>query len=108
MSLPIDPIRRTFRTRIVRRAKVDSLDGARDMDDDRGTDRGPPEAPAPEHLSDGSPEFSAQLIGQAEIKRGLKGGQPVLNAARNVYQATEWSGTADRRKASGRTKRTKI
>ncbi len=108
MSLPVDPIRRAFRTRIVRRAKVDRLDGARDMGEDRDPDRDPPEAPAPEHLSDGSPEFSAQLIGQDGIKRGLKGGLPILDAARTAYQATEWSGTADRRTATGRIKRTKI
>lgn len=39
----------------------------------------------------------AQLLGQEGAKRGLKGGAPVLEAAREAYLEAEWSGGADRR-----------
>jgi hypothetical protein len=56
----------------------------------------------------GSTEFNAQLIGQVGQKRGLKGGPPVLTAARAVYLSTEWSGPQDRRVRAGRITRTDI
>ena len=52
--------------------------------------------------------YEAQLIGQDGVKRGLRGGQPVLDHARSAYLGTEWSGPADRRPAKGALTRTKI
>jgi hypothetical protein len=52
--------------------------------------------------------FTAQLIGQDGQKRGLRGGAPVLDAARSAYLETEWSGPADRRPKSGTVAKTKI
>ena len=46
--------------------------------------------------------FSAQVLGEGGARRGLRGGQPVLQAARSAYLATQWSGDADRRPAPGR------
>ena len=50
----------------------------------------------------GDVEFSAQLIGQEGQKRGLRGGTPVLEAARITYNGIEWSGAWDRRARKGR------
>lgn len=47
------------------------------------------------------PAFSAQLLGQDGQKRGLRGGAPVLNAARSTYLETKYSGVADRRPRKG-------
>jgi hypothetical protein len=41
--------------------------------------------------------FDAQVSGQTGQRRGLRGGQPVLNAARAAYLDAEWRGHDDRR-----------
>ena len=50
----------------------------------------------------------AQLLGQDGAKRGLKGGTPVLKAAREAYLEAEWSGDADRRLPIGLRGYTKV
>ena len=45
--------------------------------------------------------FSAHVLGAGGVRRGLRGGQPVLQAARTVYLQTEWSGGANRRSGPG-------
>lgn len=45
--------------------------------------------------------FDAHLLGQDGARRGLKGGAPVLDAARAAYLDTEYSGEADRRPPLG-------
>ncbi len=52
--------------------------------------------------------FEAQLLGQEGQKRGLRGGEPVLNAARHAYLGAEWSGPGDRRPAKGVITKTEI
>ena len=52
--------------------------------------------------------YAAQILGQDGAKRGLKGGQPVLTAARAAYLEAEWSGPNDRRPAKGILKKTNI
>ena len=52
--------------------------------------------------------FDAQVIGQEGAKRGLKGGAPVLDAARAAYLEAEYSGGADRRPPAGLIMRSKI
>ena len=59
------------------------------------------DVPRPDNRDQGA-AFNAQLIGQDGQKRGLRGGTPVLEAARRVYSATEWSGPNDRRAGKGR------
>jgi hypothetical protein len=62
----------------------------------------PPARPAPTPPSDGSAAvFAAQMIGQTGQRRGLKGGPPVLDAARAAYLGTEHSGAAERRPKPG-------
>ena len=45
--------------------------------------------------------FAAQMLGAAGQRRGLKGGAPVLQAARRAYLEAEWSGPGDRRAGRG-------
>ena len=45
--------------------------------------------------------FEAQLLGQPGQKRGLRGGVPVLEAARGAYLSAEFTGPGDRRPAPG-------
>ena len=50
----------------------------------------------------------AQILGQDGVKRGLRGGKPVLDQARSAYLGTEYSGAADRRPKSGLVAQTKL
>lgn len=52
--------------------------------------------------------FAAQIIGQVGQKRGLKGGPPVLDAARSTYLGREYSGAHDRRPPKGRARKTEV
>ncbi|MDQ1155043.1 hypothetical protein [Brevundimonas sp. SORGH_AS_0993] len=52
--------------------------------------------------------FVAQQIGQGGQKRGLRGGAPVLDAARAAYLGTEYSGAAERRPPAGKSTKTEI
>lgn len=45
--------------------------------------------------------FEAQLLGQPYQRRGLRGGAPVLEAARGAYLSAEYAGEGDRRPAPG-------
>ncbi len=45
--------------------------------------------------------YAAQLYGQPGQKRGLRGGPPVLMAARTAYLEAEFSGQYDRRPPRG-------
>jgi hypothetical protein len=47
------------------------------------------------------PAYVAQLYGQSGQKRGLRGGAPVLEAARAAYLEAEYSGENDRRPPRG-------
>lgn len=72
-------------------------------------DAEPPARPAPIPPSDGSAAiFAAQLIGQKGQRRGLKGGPPVLDAARSAYLGAEYSGAGERRPKPGRKEDTDI
>ena len=56
----------------------------------------------------GAAAFVAQQMGQKGQKRGLKGGPPVLDAARAAYLGTEYSGPAERRPPVGRASKTDV
>ena len=45
--------------------------------------------------------FTAQVLGQANARRGLRGGRPVLQGARTAYLSTQWRGEDDRRPSPG-------
>ena len=69
----------------------------------------PPARPAPVPAADaGAAAFAAQLMGQSGQRRGLKGGAPVLDAARSAYLGTEYSGAAERRPRPGKAEDTDI
>lgn len=68
-----------------------------------------PARPAPTPPSDGGAAvFAAQMIGQTGQRRGLKGGPPVLDAARSAYLGAEHSGAAERRPLPGKAKDTDV
>jgi hypothetical protein len=58
-----------------------------------------------DHAAKPAAPFAAQLYGQAGQRRGLKGGAPVLEAARAAYLGVEFCGENDRRPAPGLLKR---
>jgi len=64
-------------------------------------------APAPPAES-GAAVFAAQIMGQTGQRRGLKGGPPVLDAARSAYLGAEHSGAAERRPQPGKAKDTDV
>lgn len=69
----------------------------------------PPARPAPSPTADGgAAAFAAQIMGQTGQRRGLKGGPPVLGAARSAYLGAEHSGTAERRPQPGKAKNTDV
>ncbi|MCK5911802.1 MAG: hypothetical protein KAG62_17830 [Caulobacter sp.] len=107
MSGPIDPLRRPGPTR---RALPAPRDSARqDTEEDVVfVVEEDVEAPPPPPRREGFAAFAAHLMGQVGQKRGLRGGQEVLNAARSTYLGTEYSGPADRRPKAGLIKKTNI
>ena len=69
----------------------------------------PPARPAPTPPAEpGAADFAAQMMGQTGQRRGLKGGPPVLDAARSAYLGTEHSGAAERRPQPGKAKDTDV
>ncbi len=116
MTRPVD---RVGPLSSVDRRKVERRDGQRrapgasllsatstsapDMDD-VGPDKRP-QAPAPPPTAggvDAAAAFAAQQMGQSGQKRGLRGGPPVLDAARSAYLGAEYSGSNERRPQPGR------
>jgi hypothetical protein len=47
-------------------------------------------------------------MGQTGQRRGLKGGPPVLDAARSTYLSTEYAGPLDRRPRPGQKDKTEV
>ena len=69
----------------------------------------PPARPAPTPPADGGASiFAAQMLGQTGQRRGLKGGPPVLDAARSTYLGAEYSGKHDRRPRVGKARQTEV
>jgi hypothetical protein len=52
--------------------------------------------------------FAAQMLGQGGQRNGIKGGPPVMDAARSAYLGAEYTGEKERRPPAGTTKRTDI
>jgi len=48
------------------------------------------------------------MLGQTGGRKGLRGGPPVLDAARSAYLGNEYSGDKDRRPAPGKTGKTEV
>jgi hypothetical protein len=108
MNGPIDPIRRPSPARRALPAPRDpdrpEADGEEDVTFVRDEQ---PAAPTPPRRG-AFAAFAAHLMGQSGQKRGLRGGQEVLDAARSTYLGTEYSGPADRRPKAGLIKKTEI
>jgi len=64
-------------------------------------------APSPAGPTESAAAFAAQVMGQTGQRKGLKGGPPVLDAARASYLGNEYSGEQDRRPPSGLVRKTK-
>jgi hypothetical protein len=109
MNGPIDPIRRA---QSARRALPAPRDADRpEVDGDEGVTYvrdEEPASPPPNPRRGAFATFAAHLMGQNGQKRGLRGGQEVLDTARSTYLGTEYSGTADRRPKAGLIKKTEI
>lgn len=58
--------------------------------------------------ADPAAAFAAQMYGQTGQRKGLKGGPPVLDAARASYLGAEYSGEKDRRPPAGIIKKTDL
>ena len=110
MTGPVDPVRAFERRQIRRRTE----DAARPAAADGGTNLPVViEGIHAEEVADPAPAqgystFTAQMYGQTGQKRGLRGGQPVFDAARAAYLETEYSGPDDRRPSKGLLKKTEI
>jgi hypothetical protein len=109
MTGPIDPIRRAQSARRALPAPRDAdrpeADGGEDVTFVRDEQTAPP---PPNPRRGAFAAFAAHLMGQSGQKRGLRGGQEVLDTARSTYLGTEYSGTADRRPKAGLIKKTEI
>jgi len=113
MNGPIDPIRRAAPARRALPAprdadRPDSEGGADGEEDVTFVRDEEPAAPPPPPRRGAFATFAAHLMGQSGQKRGLRGGQEVLDAARSTYLGTEYSGPADRRPKAGQIKKTEI
>jgi hypothetical protein len=108
MNGPIDPIRRPGPAR---RALPAPREGDRPENEQEAVfvveEDAPPPRPEPPRR-EGFAAFAAHLMGQPGQKRGLRGGQEVLDAARSTYLGTEYSGDSDRRPKAGLLKKTNI
>ncbi len=112
MTGPIDPAR-PFGDRRQTRRRTEDKSRAGERAADGGTnlpvvaERAESATPPPP-TGDGYAAFAAHLYGQSGQRRGLRGGQPVLDAARAAYLETEYSGPDDRRPPKGLLKKTEI
>lgn len=109
MNGPIDPIRRAANARRALPAPRDS--DRREADGEDVThvrEEEETKAPPPPPRRGAFATFAAHLMGQPGQKRGLRGGQEVLDNARSTYLGTEYSGPADRRPKAGLIKKTEI
>lgn len=108
MNGPIDPIRRPGPAR---RALPAPREGDRHETEEEVVfvveEDTPPPRPEPPRR-EGFAAFAAHIMGQSGQKRGLRGGQEVLDTARSTYLGTEYSGEADRRPKAGLIKKTNI
>lgn len=96
MTGPIDPLQRAQSARRALPAPRDSDRPETDGEEEVTYVRD--EQPAPPPRKSGFATFAAHLMGQNGQRRGLRGGQEVLDNARSTYLGTEYSGHADRRR----------
>ena len=107
MNGPIDPIQRAQGARRALPAPRDADPHETDGEEDVTFVRDEQPAPPPPRRG-AFATFAAHVMGQTGQKRGLRGGQEVLDNARSTYLGTEYSGPADRRPRAGLIKKTEI
>lgn len=108
MTGPIDPLSRAQAARRALPAPRDADRPEAEGEDDVTFVRDEHPAPPPPRRG-AFAAFAAHLMGQSGQRRGLRGGQEVLDAARSTYLGTEYSGPADRRRPkAGLLKKTEI
>jgi hypothetical protein len=107
MNGPIDPIQRAQAARRALPAPRDADRHEADGEEDVTFVRDEQPAPPPPRRG-AFATFAAHIMGQTGQKRGLRGGQEVLDNARSTYLGTEYSGPADRRPRAGLIKKTEI
>lgn len=112
MTGPIDPLRPFGERRQSRRRAEDAARSAPAADGGTNLPVVIEPQDLPHHADAPRPEahtaFAAHIYGQREQRRGLRGGKPVLDAARSAYLETEYSGPDDRRPEKGLLKKTEI
>lgn len=110
MSEPVHPLRRAADLRRLRR-RADDADAPEAAPEERllpvPVDEVHTVPPPPPRAGPGA-AYAAHLLGQKEQRRGLKGGQEVLDAARSAYLGAEFSGGADRRPSKGLLKKREV
>ena len=102
MTSPIDPFRRTSRTRRTDRTPETALRPMGEVED-RGhdarfnpaTDAHAPSGP------DGATGFTAQMLGQDGHAPARNAAPAILDAAKTAYVTIQWSGPLDRRARKG-------
>lgn len=100
---PVGPVQRRAADRRAADRRAGSASRALVPVDFPAEPAGPPARPAPiPPVDPGAAVFAAQVMGQSGQRRGLKGGPPVLDAARSAYLGTEHSGAAERRPQPGK------
>jgi hypothetical protein len=110
----VDPVDRREGERRERERRAAEKAAARSLvplaSDDAGfkPDSGPARPAVHVTAESGAAAFVAQQMGQRGQKRGLKGGPPVLDAARTAYLGTEYSGQAERRPVIGTARKTEV
>ncbi len=107
MSDAVSPVPASSDRRAGRRSTDPSLRSGKDEPSCAGTNLPVPAAKPAQNDSLVAP-FEAQILGQDGQKRGLRGGQPVLNHAKSAYLGAEWSGKADRRPPKGLFSKTEV
>ena len=108
MTNRVPPVKRINRTEPIRRGR--ELVVLRNRLESYA-DGGEPAQPEEPHAPDKRPSkagVDAQLLGQGGQKRGLKGGQEVLEKARATYLEREFSGRFDRRPRKGKITKTEV
>lgn len=111
MTGPVPPLRRASDLKRLRRRAGEAVAAEPSAEDrnlpvpieaEPAAPPPPPPRPAP------GATYAAHLLGQKDAKRGLRGGQEVLDAARSAYLGAEYSGPADRRPRQGVVKKREV
>ena len=113
---PVGPVQgRERRTAERREAERRAASAGRDLVpvgkvvDETPDPASPAASPTPSNgPADPGAAFTAQMMGQKGQRRGIKGGPPVMDAARATYLEAEYAGDKDRRPPTGLIRKTEL